>query len=67
VQNTLRRKGRAGIDIPSAAWILLHPREQLSMDTVAQKFGLGPEPLPHRGITGAERELEILRRLKGLV
>jgi DNA polymerase III subunit alpha, Gram-positive type len=53
------------IDIPSIAWMLIPSLKYLSLDMVAKHFGLQPEPKPHRGITGAEYELEVLRFLKG--
>lgn len=53
------------IDIPSIAWTLMSPFEKFNMDAVAQRFGMSPEPHPHRAITGAEYELKILRQLRG--
>ena len=52
------------IDIPSIAWERLPELKHLSMNAVAEHFGMPREPEPHRGITGAEYELEILRRLR---
>jgi DNA polymerase-3 subunit epsilon len=54
------------IDIPSIAWMLIPGQAKFSMDAVAENLHLPPEPKPHRGITGAEYELAILRRLKGM-
>lgn len=54
------------IDIPSIAWMLLPGLTKLSLNAVAHHFNMLPEPEPHRGITGAEYELEILRYLRGM-
>lgn len=53
------------IDIPSIAWMLLPELKSMSMNSVAEHFNMPREPEPHRGITGAAYELEILRYLKG--
>lgn len=53
------------IDIPSIAWAVLPDLEKPSMSTVSAYFGVAQEAKPHRAIAGAEKELEILRLLKG--
>jgi len=53
------------IDIPSIVWSKNPNIAKLGLDYVAQEFGLPPEPKPHRGITGAEYELSVLRSLRG--
>lgn len=55
---------RHRIDIPSIVWYAYPDLEKLSLDAVAQSIGLPPEPKPHRGITGAQYEMEILRNLR---
>ncbi len=53
------------IDLPSIAWAFLPGRTKLSLDSVGEYFGLAPEQKPHRGIRGAEYELNVLRHLLG--
>lgn len=72
LQQALKRTGIADtmdyhrIDIPSIVWYVAGDKlESLSMDAVAKRFGMEPEPKPHRGITGADYELQILRKLRG--
>ena len=54
------------IDLPSIAWALLPGIKKLSLDAVGAYFGLEPEKKPHRGIRGAEYELQVLKHLRGL-
>lgn len=52
------------IDISSIVWALLPDLRFLSLDAIAEKFGLPKEPTPHAGIVGAHYELAILQHLK---
>jgi DNA polymerase-3 subunit alpha (Gram-positive type) len=51
------------IDLPSIAWARYPGITKLSLDAVGERFGLAPEQKPHRGIRGAEYELNVLRYL----
>ena len=52
------------IDIPSIAWGVLGPQKSLSKNKIAEALGIAPEPLPHRGLTGALHGLTVLRALR---
>lgn len=51
------------IDIPSIVWSKMRGLEKFSLSDVAEELGLGLEPEPHQAITGAQYELEVLRKL----
>lgn len=54
-------------DIASLALEILRNvafQKKLKLDTVAEFFGLEPEPVPHRALNGARLELEVFRRLR---
>jgi DNA polymerase III alpha subunit (gram-positive type) len=52
------------IDLPSIAWASIPGLKKIGLDSVGEYFGLQPEPKPHRGIRGADYELQILRCLR---
>ena len=54
------------IDLPSIVWARYPRIPKLSLDAVGAIFGLAPEQKPHRGIRGAEYELQVLKHLRGL-
>jgi len=37
--------------------------ENFGLERICEYLGIDPEPKPHRGINGAMKELEVLRKL----
>ncbi|MEK7125155.1 MAG: 3'-5' exonuclease [Patescibacteria group bacterium] len=56
------------IDIPSIAWALLKkPKPRMRLSALCDYFGIEREPSPHRGINGAMKAYEVLKKLVGLL
>ncbi len=53
------------LDVPSIAWMFFRDRglETFRLEKVCEFFGIPPEPSPHRGINGAMKAYEVLRRI----
>ena len=53
------------VDVPSIAWSLLRGKGlgTFRLEKVCEFLGIPPEPSPHRGINGAMKAYEVLKRL----
>ena len=54
------------LDLSSINWFLNPKRESLSLKNICIELGIDPEPSIHRAINGAEKAVQILRKLRGL-
>lgn len=50
------------LDIFSLAWLRLGPGPA-NLDSICRRLNIVPEPLPHRAMDGAVKQLEVLRAL----
>ena len=56
------------VDIPSVAWTLLKGlRPKMRLSALCDYFGIEREPSPHRGINGAMKAYEVLKKLVALL
>ncbi|MEK7194999.1 MAG: 3'-5' exonuclease [Patescibacteria group bacterium] len=53
------------IDLPTIAWLKLRNAglEKISLKEICKLYGIEPEPSPHRGINGAMKAYEVLKKL----
>ena len=53
------------IDLPSLAWLKFRNKglERIRLSEICKIFGIEPEPSPHRGINGAMKAYEVLKKL----